>query len=393
MDLKDYIEEKKELYELVIQYIDDESDDKNVVFENLIQLIEEINFDVNHSEFRLLLHLIVQISNNHYRGTNFFAKIEAILSKLKIKQTFSNSEIFKIFKSNKRILLYLIQSKILEIDQIIADQIIDLDYSKFLYTEVKAFIKDDKKKEEIENHSFEADRQMAENDSIIGKLIRADSVEEFIAYVNKSNINLNLRIPPSIYETNSYLLKLEKLPYLIEYAAFFGAIQIFEFMLKSEVELTSSIWNFALHSNNPDLIHLLEEYTLEPESSNYQICLSHAILFHNNSFARYIVENKLDEQVNLDTFCNLDEIVIDGIFSSYNLHFFPSDFNNRTIFYCLIENYYTDILIAIVSSRILKSDSIVIFKLQSYFCNSKTKNFNHIQNKKIIFYCVSKPNL
>lgn len=377
MDLKDYIEEKKELYELVLQYIDDESDNKNVVFENLLKLIEKLNFNANHGEFRLLLHLIVQISNNHYRGTNFFAKIEAILSKLKIKQTFSNSEIFKIFKSNKRILLYLIQSKILEIDQIIADQIIDLDYSKFLYTEVKAFIKDDKKKEEIEKqlHSFDENRKMAENDSIVGRLIRADSVEEFKTYVEKNDFNLNLRIRPSIYETNSYLLKLEKLPYLIEYAAFFGAIKIFEFMLEKKVKLTSSVWNFALHSNNFGLIDFLEKHNIEPKYNNYQICLSRAILFHNNSFARYIVENKLDEQVNLDTFCNLDEIVIDAIFSSYNLHFFPSDFNNRTIFYCLIENYYNDILIAIVSSRILKSDSIVIFKLQSYFCNSKTKNF------------------
>lgn len=152
MDLKDYIEEKKELYELVLQYIDDESDNKNVVFDNLLKLIEKLNFNANHGEFRLLLHLTVQISNNHYRGTNFFAKIEAILSKLKIKQTFSNSEIFKIFKSNKRILLYLIQSKILEIDQIIADQIIDLDYSKFLYTEVKAFIKDDKKRKKLRSN-------------------------------------------------------------------------------------------------------------------------------------------------------------------------------------------------------------------------------------------------
>ena len=377
MDLKDYIEEKKELYELVLQYIDDESDNKNVVFENLLKLIEKLNFNANHGEFRLLLHLIVQISNNHYRGTNFFAKIEAILSKLKIKQTFSNSEIFKIFKSNKRILLYLIQSKILEIDQIIADQIIDLDYSKFLYTEVKAFIKDDKKKEEIEKqlHSFDENRKMAENDSIVGRLIRADSLEEFKTYVEKNNFNLNLRIRPSIYESNSYLLKLEKLPYLIEYAAFFGAIKIFEFMLEKKVKLTSSVWNFALHSNNFGLIDFLEKHNIEPKYKNYQICLSRAILFHNNSFARYIVENKLDEQVEFNSLSNLDEIVIDAIFSSYNLHFFPSDFNNRTIFYCLIENYYTDILIAIVSSRILKSDSIVIFKLQSYFCNSKTKNF------------------
>ena len=46
---------------------------------------------------------------------------------------------------------------------------------------------------------------------------------------------------------------------LIEYAAFFGSIQIFKYLVKNGVELYPSLWNFAIHGNNPELISFLED--------------------------------------------------------------------------------------------------------------------------------------
>ena len=47
-----------------------------------------------------------------------------------------------------------------------------------------------KKSKEIDSKSFYEDRKIGENPDYISKLIRDDSVEEFITYVNKTNYPL-----------------------------------------------------------------------------------------------------------------------------------------------------------------------------------------------------------
>lgn len=87
----------------ILDYISDESDNDEK-FENIMKLLDKIH--ENKYELKSLLFLIVNISNNQYRTANFFSKIERILIVFKdyLKMYFSNSEIFHIFKSNKRIL-------------------------------------------------------------------------------------------------------------------------------------------------------------------------------------------------------------------------------------------------------------------------------------------------
>ena len=137
----------------------------------------------------------------------------------------------------------------------------------YLYPKIKEFI-DEKLQKQIEElilqkysetiSSFEEKCQIGENDSYICSLIRSDSVEEFISYVNRTNLSLLTKIKPSFYETNSFLI--DKEPTLIEYASFFGSIQIIQYLKYNKVPLTSSLRLYAIHSNNPELIHFLEEY-------------------------------------------------------------------------------------------------------------------------------------
>ena len=74
-------------------------------------------------EIQELLYLIAKIANNHHRNSNFFSKIEFILLHFEkdIKENFLNSEIFNIFKFNKRILLFLLERDFLKIDQFIVE--------------------------------------------------------------------------------------------------------------------------------------------------------------------------------------------------------------------------------------------------------------------------------
>ena len=58
--------------------------------------------------------------------------------------------------------------------------------------------------------NFYRKRNEGENDSQICELIRKEMITEFVAYVTRNSISLNAKIQPSIYETNSFLLKKSK---------------------------------------------------------------------------------------------------------------------------------------------------------------------------------------
>ncbi|KAK8899033.1 hypothetical protein M9Y10_001330 [Tritrichomonas musculus] len=126
--------------------------------------------------------------------------------------------------------------------------------------------------EEIKNDlpaNFFENRKKGENDSYICKLIQEELIEEFITYVNQSNISLKSTIKPSIYETNAFLIQKQNESNdnspgisgfsfgfnqcnsndiinngvtLMEYAAFFGSIQIFQYLEINGAEMNQTLW-------------------------------------------------------------------------------------------------------------------------------------------------------
>ena len=56
--------------------------------------------------------------------------------------------------------------------------------------------------------------------------------------------------------------------------------------------LTPKIWLIAIHSQNSDLIHLLEASKVEPPSNNYLNCFNESIKCHHNNFASYFEKKK-----------------------------------------------------------------------------------------------------
>ena len=77
----------------------------------LKDIFEDLKIGDNKHEFRLVLHFISSISENHFREPAFFDKIERSLRYFKddIKNYYSNLEIFNIFSQNKRIILFFIK--------------------------------------------------------------------------------------------------------------------------------------------------------------------------------------------------------------------------------------------------------------------------------------------
>ena len=85
---------------------------------------------------------------------------------------------------------------------------------------------------------------------------------------------------------------------LIEYAFFFGSIQIVKYLHLSGVEIDSKSWLFAIHGRNPELIYFLEENNIKAPENDFDICFYESIESHHNEIALYIQTNYLNDQEN-----------------------------------------------------------------------------------------------
>ncbi|KAK8857366.1 hypothetical protein M9Y10_015771 [Tritrichomonas musculus] len=306
-EIEDFINDKKELYNILMIFLENtENDEDN--FQNLININHHQNLEGNRGKFEdfLILIKLYQIIQ-HYED--------------KIKQTFSKYEIFNIFGNNKKILLFLFQKEIIKIDESIVNCLLSKNdsngnrYCHFFYPQIKKFISEEKVKnieeELISKDSnvfdrFEEKQNEGENDSFICSLMRSDSVEQFIEYVNRTNISLRSELMPSIFETNSFLIE-NKSTTLIEYSVFFGAIQIFQYLKLNNIELEPSLWLYAIHSRNAEIIHLLEQAQTDQTNENYIEYFCESIKCHHNEIAEYIENNLITE--NEDKTRKNDEVI------------------------------------------------------------------------------------
>ncbi|KAK8882931.1 hypothetical protein M9Y10_045577 [Tritrichomonas musculus] len=234
-EIQKYIEKKRELQSLLLTFLENSDSDDD--FQQLNEFIGTDNYNENQEEFNDLFQLLIKISNNHCRNENFFFKITQILEfhELDIKRSFSNIDLFNIFKSNKPLLRYLFEKNIITLNENIC-QIgsNDIFFCHFFYPEIKSLIGKENSKY-IENdllsrnlnifNDFDIQRKEAENDSYICSLIRHDYIDKFVIYVNKTKFPLSSQVNSSIFETNSYLI--ENNPTLIEYSAFLVQFRYF----------------------------------------------------------------------------------------------------------------------------------------------------------------------
>lgn len=109
MKVHGHIDEMKEIQMEVLEFLNNDS----YILDDLQNKIESIYYSSLNQEFqyklKLLFMLLLQISNDHHRSSNFFQKLEQIFSLFKdeIKKRFTNREFFDIFRSNKRIIFLL----------------------------------------------------------------------------------------------------------------------------------------------------------------------------------------------------------------------------------------------------------------------------------------------
>ena len=144
---------------------------------------------------------------------------------------------------------------------------------------------------------------------------------------------------------------------MIEYATFFGSIQIINYLYKNGVLLTDSLCIYAIHGENEEIIHILEEKNNHKKKPSiimnlkdpitYEKCFIESLKCHHNNIANYIQQNFLKDKNSLK--------FQPYIFYYYNFLYFPKKIgNNKVFFYSCKYDYF------IIIQLLLKSKSINI---------------------------------
>ena len=165
MSSEAFVEKMKSIQNSFLEFLEDgsEAEDK---YENFINLVSTQQICNEGHEFKELLQLISSIVNDHHRVGNFISKVEQVLRQFKksIQKYLSNSKLFKIFKDNKRILLFLIEEKMMSIDESIfsivtKDIYIKKKYCEYFQPEIKLFLtKENIEKYRDKNKSLKDDK-------------------------------------------------------------------------------------------------------------------------------------------------------------------------------------------------------------------------------------------
>ena len=366
INIQDYVSNMKKIQYLLLQYIENE-ENIEINYQNIIQILNDKKIVETPHVFKSYLHILSTISRYHYRTINFFSKIEKLLnfSKNQIIKTFSNFDIFQIFKKNKRILLFLFTEKFISMDDSIISYItkepISFFYGHFFSKEIFQYTNSIIDK----NNSIRIDdnkRLIGENDSIICQLIRKDSIKEFVYITSQNQIDLQMKIESSIYETNSlFYLKDTK---LIEYAAFFGSIKIFKYLIENNCQINSNLWNYAIHGKNFEIINILLENQIKPDLQHYEFVLREAIKCHHNEIAKFIYDNFIFDK----SFSMIKQLYgYSHDLTCYSLHyynfaFFPDDFinNELTFYYACQYDYFLIVDFLLKAKKIDINESMIL---------------------------------
>ncbi|KAK8876093.1 hypothetical protein M9Y10_006279 [Tritrichomonas musculus] len=345
MSIEEFKEKMKRIQNVLLEFLEDESNTEEN-YENFVKTMADYQINEDKQKVKSILQLINAIGNNHQRCHNFHNKIEKILEQFKsdIQKYFSNLEIFELFKNSKRILLFLIEEKIIELNENIIPQI-TYEYTDYFWPEIKHFLNEEIIKKFIEEimkevpEDFYNKRKEGENDNYLCELIRKNQVKEFGAYVNRNNISLKSSIERSVFETNQLLVNKTDIN-LIEYASFYGSNDIIRYMrINGNVELTPNMWIFAIHSRNSELIKYLEDNHVSPPEDDYNEILKESIKCHHNDVSKYIIDYLIKEKDPQNSFeNNLYQYAVEF----YNYCFFPENMKHRNIFLYLCEyDYYS----------------------------------------------------
>ncbi|KAK8842656.1 hypothetical protein M9Y10_025516 [Tritrichomonas musculus] len=287
-DILKYCEEHEAVQKAILNYLDGTNNEQNpdADSQNLANFVSELNKNnILHDEQEIdeLLRMISHIGSNYHRFPDFFPKIFNLLNVIKedISKFYTNEEIFSIFLNIEPIAIFLRDNNLLNFDDDVNYIIKNPDNQG-----ICQYFNPENKTNEVEY------QQAGENHNILCKLIRLDQTEDFANFIEENHINLDSIIPPSPFETNSYL-KSHKDTNLIQYAVFCGSINVFRYIAEKDLDLLNeTVWEYAIHGDGPEIIDFLKEISIPPPKDNFSKCLKLSVINYQKEITD-ILRNEL----------------------------------------------------------------------------------------------------
>lgn len=327
MDLLSYRKAFKTKFANVYKLHELLDDIKEENYQKLIDFINESQFLKAKSSMSQLLRSINSFSLCRPRNINIYCKLLTDIIE-SIKSFFKPSEICSLFDHN-RILLLFYDAKFLPVHLIIS-KVYYIHDTRFIYfnqelkrDESLRYEKIYKSYENLDGYDddelFDKNRRIGFCNHELCSIIRDDNLEQFQSILSNSNEEI-LRNPiPAfsiVYEKNQYLFGRRSITFL-NYAAYYGSIQIFKF-LWSHPNSNKSIdgIEYAIAGGNVEIFHIYEEYSKECEESNeisvdddeeerkrkkdlkklyLKKLLRASLFFHRNEIAEYIINNEIQD--------------------------------------------------------------------------------------------------
>ena len=357
--IKEIIDKMKAIQVHILNYLDNEEDTEQN-FQKHINILDDHQIHDNRSYLQLFINLIKNIADNHRRTPSFFIKIEKIVTIYKddINKHFTKSELLNIFKKSKRLLLLLIKMQIIPAYRDFYDTISTYffyrcKYHHYFRKEILPFV-DHKLRKLMQYHEdfdyyleseipddYEKNREIGEAEDYVCELIRKDSIAEFVKFHVENELQYDYFIYPSVYETNMSLVDVksgpdENIP-VIEYAAFYGATKIFNYLFKY-AEKYPSLWIRAVHSRNLNIIRKLEEEKVDSiyeKSGNkpFLNCIEESIKCHHNEFVYFFMNNFIDYKID-------PYFILELALKYYNFELMDSELFNQSSFVNLCKYNY-----------------------------------------------------
>ena len=361
MDLKKVIDHHKEQVSSIISM---QELIFNLTSDNYEESSRQLGTDYDFNDKTVLRHVLATIGVAFQtRPTISDILIQLICSfSSNINDNFMPHEIYNILlcNSSNYLLLELINHHILTFPSIcsiphdesnsfliyFSPEIQQNDQNKF-NTEVKPLLTiDDEKHQEL--------RSKGVNEFPIAELIRNDDLEGFIESLSRSS-SINSKIPYSIYEKCSYI---NKEPSYFEYAAFYGSVKIFKYLVSNKISPSNNLAFFAVAGGNFEIIHICEQINCD-----FTNAINAALLFHQKDIFNYLVNQEFDFLYNSVIFC------IEG----YNFEYFYQlfDRNNydknqeicdhESLLIYTMKHLYSEFCIALISLSGLDFNRVDIF--------------------------------
>lgn len=274
-------------------------------YESVFSYIEN-SIDINYSNLYEILLLIVSIFHSRPKQKQNIMNLLTLM-KDHIQKFFTSDELIKIFSSCRRLLVYLYENDFININSIENEFLLYDDRFLLFYPEIRnqdenkfkksmiiiwlsKFVNSIEKVMTIEE--FKEKRRIGHDHSVVSQIIRDDDIEKLQKYISNTNFDINSKIPPSVFESDSFL---NQSPSLIEYSAFFGSINIFKFLLlqlgktdyfNNEKNIIK-LYEYSITGGCSEIIHLVEGINSILNIIDKK-CMKLSIAYHQNKINEYI---------------------------------------------------------------------------------------------------------